>query len=148
MEKPISRESAQAEIERFCDYYMIITDDEEEESQTTKRFLAKLKNALRHGMIWFSDENTDNGQGFIVHQKLRHPIKSQDGSSEINQIDYGVFSGKHKCAVKDEEEDGLGTKRIHQFLASLSGEPASIFGSLKGPDHSIAEALGSIFLLL
>jgi len=130
----ISRESAQAQIDNFLDYYLIDPDDLDDDDQKSavQSTINKLRSGIMKGMV----EIAVDGKPIVKHHTRYTENK--------NVLEYGVLSGQTKRKL-DEIEGRY--KRIHEVLGMLSKVGAAVIMDFEGADMSIAEALGTLFLL-
>lgn len=129
----LSIENAQAELDKLLDYYEIDFDDLPADSKDAiSAVLRKVVKFIRQGRLEIKIED-----GIKCIQTLR------DNSYSIT---YKELNGKAKAAMgskKETDQNG----RIHALLGSLS-DGETVITKLKGPDLSLAECLGGIFLLV
>ena len=133
LEYKLSAESAEAELDKLLEYYEIDIDDLPVESISgIKAVLKKMVKFIRLGRLEIKIED-----GIQCIQTLR--------DSEAT-ITYKELTGKAKTAMGTKEmADQHG--RIFALLGALSDGEAVVL-KLKGPDLSLAECLGGLFLLV
>lgn len=129
----LSTESAEAELDKLLEYYEIDIDDLPPESISgIEAVLKKMVKFIRLGRLEIKTED-----GIQCIQTLR------DSETAIT---YKELTGKAKTAMGTKETtDQHG--RIFALLGALSDGEAVIL-KLKGPDLSLAECLGGLFLLV
>jgi plasmid stabilization system protein ParE len=128
-----SRKVAEQEIEKMLDYYEI--DIDEIEDKDLKRAIRgsfdRLIKAVRLGRLEIKLED-----GIKIVQKLR------DGSTKI---EYREIDGVAKTAMAGKQDaDYYG--KSYALMGSLSNLGEAAIKKLKGPDLSLVEVLGMIFL--
>ena len=130
----ISRESAEAELKRFLDYYEIDGGDfNEEQLKAHEQSKERIIKAIRLGRLEVGED------GFTLIQTLRDPV------GESSTITYGELRGKAKVSMKSKSDtDYYG--RCYAVLGALSGLGDTAIINLRGVDLSLAECIGSIFL--
>lgn len=129
----ISKEVAKEALDSFYDYYEIDMNDLDDDLKmaVAGEVQRKLIKALQSGRLQIS--------GASVKQTLKNP------PGEVTEITYGELTGKAKIAMKGKAEaDHYG--RIYALLGSLSGLGETAITGLKGPDLSLAECVGVLFL--
>jgi len=131
----ISEEIANEQIESLKAYYDIEVDDfpKDVKAAVVSSF-KKVRRAIMAGRL----EIDTAGDDIVIKQTLAKPPEGSDG-----QIVYKEVSGVAKDGLND---DHSSHKKMYYFLGVLSGQGAQIIRKLKGPDLSVAEALGCIFL--
>jgi len=134
----ISRESAEAQFEIFCDYYDFDpeTDIPEEDAQRAafEATIEKVIKAIRKGRLEIID-----GDPLQIIQHLKKP------QGDISTIEYSELTGRHKLAMKDKKgTDNYG--RCYALCGAMSGMGETAICKLKGADLSVVECLGLLFL--
>lgn len=137
----LSEESARAELQKFYDYYEIEIDELDKESedseikvgnQALKKLQTKLLKAIMKGKLEFED----NEKGFFIIQNLRNGQK----------LTYKEIDGQAKTEMgKKREKDYNG--QCYALLGYLCGGGEYVIKQLKGPELSLAEAIGTTLLL-
>ena len=140
----ISRESAEAAVDEFYDYYEI---DPADESEDIREQLLKAKRrlikAVMVGRIEFKEESNKKGiSEMVVYQHLKKPL-----ANGTDVFRYREMSGRAKTAMKGASDNDMAGK-MQSLLGYLSGTSAGIVADLQGVDYSLAESLSAIFLLL
>lgn len=132
-EYKLSEESASAILDKLIEYYEIDLDDLPSASKDSiDATMKKLVKFIRKGRL---EINTEDGIQCI--QTLR------DGKTKIT---YKELCGKAKIAMGSKKEtDHHG--RLFALLGALSDGETTI-AQLKGPDLSLVECLGGLFLLV
>jgi len=127
----LSEESAQEQLNQLLDYYEIDFDDIPTDQKNSFDMIGKkLVKFIRQGRLEIKIED-----GIQCIQTLKN------GSTVIT---YKELTGKAKTAMGTKSaEDGNG--RIYALMGALSDGEAAIM-QLKGPDLSLAECLGAVFL--
>lgn len=129
----LSEDSAKAVLDKLIDYYEIDFDDLPASSKDgMEAVFKKLVKFIRLGRLEVKIQD-----GIQCIQTLR------DGSTTII---YKELNGKAKTAMgtkKETDQNG----RIYALLGALS-EGETMITKLKGPDLSLAELLGGLFLLV
>lgn len=126
----ISKESAQKTLDLFFEYYEI---DHEKEALLAN--FPALTSAIQKGRLEIAVEDGV----LVVTQHLKFP------PGEVGSYVYGEISGKNLLAMKSKAEgDHYG--RIQALLGSLSNLGENAIIKLKGPDMSLANAIGMLFL--
>ena len=130
-EMKLSEESAQEQLNQLLDYYEIdFTDIPTDQKNAFDMIGKKLVKFIRQGRLEIKIED-----GIQCIQTLRNGTTT---------IEYKELSGKAKSAMGTKSaEDGNG--RIYALMGALSDGEAAII-QLKGPDLSLAECLGAVFL--
>jgi len=140
MSEKLSKESAQEQIKLLFDNYNMDPADIEDEKKANS--LLGLKNLLEILVMnrQIEVKETDDG-GVIVEQHLQRPPK--DFANPV--ITYAEICGKHKIAMKDNDEnDNYG--KIHSLMGAMSGLGGTAISQLKTVDMSAIETLGAYFL--
>lgn len=129
----ISVENATESYQSLLDYYEIdLADLPEKERIGLESVAAKLIKWIRQGRLEINLEN-----GIQCIQTLRSGGK----------LIYREIDGASKTAMGTKEmTDQHG--RMYAVLGTLCGEGESVIKMLKGPDLSLAECLGGLFLLV
>lgn len=132
-ELALSEDSAAAQLDRLIDYYEIELDDLPPASKDSiDATMKKLVKFIRKGRLEINLED-----GIQCIQTLR------DGKTKII---YKELCGKAKIAMGSKiETDHHG--RLFALLGALSDGETAVT-QLKGPDLSLAECLGGLFLLV
>lgn len=130
----LSEESAETQIDIFCDYYDIDRNElPESQAEAVDTSIKKISRAIRYGTVEISLNDDDDA---VVTQI----VQTKDGSE--TKIVYGVLSGKNKKAMSKQEDYG----KIYSLLGSLSGLGETAISKLKGAHLSVAECIGMLFL--
>lgn len=140
---PISEEVASDQLDLLLDYYDIEMEDFNEvkiDGASSKAAIQisvrKLTKAIRKGNL----EITFNDGELFVTQKL---IGKKYQRSELK---YKPLGGSAKMAASKYDRDDF-SGRMYAILGAMCGEGAPAIISLVGPDLSVAECLGGLFLL-
>ena len=143
-ENKVSRESAEAAVDEFFDYYEI--DPEDEEPDTRAQLIKakkKLVKAVMAGRLEFKTETNKKGiEEMVVYQHLKKPMAN--GTSTFR---YKEMGGRAKTAMKGANDNDVAGK-MQSLMGYLSGTSASIIADMQGVDYSLAESLSLVFLLL
>jgi len=131
---PLSQETAEAVLDKLIEYYEIDLDDLPIESKSgIEAVMKKMVKFIRMGRLEIKTED-----GIQCIQTLRN--------SETT-LTYGELTGKAKTAMGTKEmNDTHG--RLFALLGVLCGSGEAVILKLKGPDLSLAECLGGLFLLV
>lgn len=131
IEMKLSEESAQEQLNQLLDYYEIdFTDIPTDQKNSFDMIGKKLVKFIRQGRLEIKIED-----GIKCIQTLKNGTTT---------IEYKELNGKAKTAMGTKStEDGNG--RIYALMGALSDGEAAII-QLKGPDLSLAECLGAVFL--
>ena len=129
----ISRENAQKQVDALFEYYELdgasLNDDLRAALDMSG---VKLINAVMRGRLEIVEED---GLKIIQHTR----------SGE--RLEYSELSGKSKIAMgKKAANDNYG--KIYALCGQMTGLGESGISQLKGPDLSLCEALGSVFLIV
>jgi hypothetical protein len=133
-EKRFSAETARGEIQKILDWYLVDLADmtNEKEKSAVMMSIDRLTRAVRAGLLEVKTE-----AGLQVVQILK---------SGKDVITYEEIGGEAKCSM-----DGIPVEnhytRMYTLLGSLSGLGFAAIKKLKGVDNSVAESLGTLFLL-
>ena len=132
-EYKISEESAQFSLDELLDYYEIDFNDlpaaQQDQMGAVERKLIKW---IREGRLEIKTED-----GIQCIQTLRN----------AEQITYREIDGAAKTAMGTKTaEDQHG--RVYAVMGALCGQGETLITKLKGPDLSLAECLGGLFLLV
>ncbi len=133
-ERKFSAETARAEIQKILDWYLFDLSDitDEKQKSAVSMSIDRLARAVRAGLLEVKTE-----AGLQVVQILK---------SGKDVITYEEIGGESKCSM-----DGIPAEnhyqRMYTLLGSLSGMGFAAIKKLKGVDNSIAESLGTLFLL-
>lgn len=130
----LSEESAKEQLDLFFEFYDVDFETLYEEDGSNKvknKIEKKLIKAIRQGKVEF--ENTQ--EEFLVKQNLRNG----------NQFVYHEPTG-HMMSQLDKYKSQH--DKMYNILAMLSKKPVDKIKSISGPDLSIAEFIGLIFLNL
>jgi len=135
MENVISEERATEILNEFFDWYNFDVDviDDEDTKPTLRTSILKMKRAIRQGLL--EVEVTDT---ITITQNLKHEIPTVGKELKYKEID-----GSSKVGIKDSSQS---VAKVYMFLGALCGEGLEVIQKLKGPDLSLAEALGFVFL--
>ena len=127
----LSEDSAQEQLNRLLDYYEIDFDDiPSDQAKSFEMIGKKLVKFIRQGRLEIKTED-----GIQCIQTLRN------GTTIIT---YKELNGKAKTAMGTKSaEDGNG--RIYALMGALS-DGETMITELKGPDLSLVECLGAVFL--
>jgi hypothetical protein len=157
----ISRENAEAIIEKIFDYYELELDDFEDdepkkkdtdvgieiETETEEDDFAKAtkmtyKRLVRFAMKGRIETNERDGE-FKIIQHFRKPLK--DGRQSVT---WGEPTAYAKVQMKKaSEKDAHG--RMLYFMAALCKEfDANTLGNLRGPDMSLMECISAVFFMV
>lgn len=127
-----SKETAKIELQKMFDYYEIDVDDIEDK---------ELKKAIRQGY-----------DRLIKAVRLgRLEVKIEDGIKVIQNlrsgtvIEYKEIDGESKSAMDSYPPEAY-NRRAQALMGALSGDGEAAMRKLKGPDLSLMEMLGLIFL--
>ncbi len=133
--REISKESAQAQLDLFLDFYQIDPLDIDDDSQRSaiKSTLNRIRKAIMTGRV----EVLQDGD-----LEVKQHTKQTENKTVFT---YKEITGKHKRQLDKIGDENY--KRVHTILSSLSGIPVHEFSKLKGADMSISESLGALFLL-
>jgi hypothetical protein len=134
MDYKLSEQSAEDQLNLFLEYYELMEEDIPETQKSA--FISACKRiikAIRLGRLEIT-----NVDGIKIVQTLKNPI------GESQTIEYGRIVGKAKIAMKGKVDDDYG--KMYALLGSLSGLGEVAIQKLEGPDLSIAECLGLLFL--
>jgi hypothetical protein len=129
----LSKETAQAELQKMLDYYEIDIDEIEDKElkKAIKAGYDRLIKAVRLERLQVITED-----GIKIIQKL----KSNGSTVEYREID-----GKSKMAMAGKDEKDYYGKS-YALMGSLSGLGENVISNMKGVDLSLVETLGMIFL--
>lgn len=137
----LSEESAQEELNRFYEYYDIDLSDLDEDdgdeemsigNRAIKSLQKKILKGVRKGVLKFEERD----EGFFIVQTTRRG----------NDISYKEIDGHAKTEMgKKKDNDHSG--KCYALLGYLCGEGENLIKKLKGPDLSLAEAIGTTLLL-
>lgn len=131
----ISEESAKAQADKLLEYY---DTDYEESKLFVKIAYDSLVNHIRKGRV----EVSIGEDGIKVVQNLINPIGKE---KQITSFTYGEIKVSHRIGL----DKAQGTnERQYLLLSMLSGEGIETISKMHGGDVSIADSLGTIFLLL
>lgn len=132
-EYKLSEEAAQEQLDSLLDYYEIELEDlPEAQRQAVKASVRKLVKAIRIGRL----EIDFDGNGAVV---VRQNIRAGE------PLTYREIDGKAKVAMGNKEaNDSYG--RAYALMGSLCGLGETAISQLKGPDLSLVETLGVVFL--
>ncbi len=136
MKKPfiLSEESADKQVDMFCEYYDIDRSEcAESQAEAVETSIKKISKAIRRGTVEIS---LNDDEDIIVTQTI--PLKDESET----KIVYGALSGKNKKAMSKQEDYG----KIYALLGSLSGLGDTAISKLKGAHLSVAECIGMLFL--
>ena len=127
----LSEDNAQEQLNQLLDYYEIDLDDVPDKEKSSYDIVGKkLVKFIRQGRLEIKTED-----GIQCIQTLRNGTTT---------IIYKELNGKAKTAMGTKgAEDGNG--RIYALMGALSDGEATIL-QLKGPDLSLVECLGAVFL--
>lgn len=128
-ENLLSEESAKEQLDLLLDFYDVDLMSLDEEGKLKNIIERKLIKAIQEGRV----EIDNNEDCFQVKQNLR------DGTTFV----YNELTGMAKVQMdrfKGQHE------RLYGLLAMLSKKPIEKIQKISGPDLSIAEYLGLIFL--
>jgi len=135
----ISAKVAQDQLDQLLNKYDIDIDDapNKEQKKVLETSFHRIKKSIRRG---FLEIKVDDQSGKLV---VVHHLQEKKGTT----VEYKGISGKNKIEMKErEEQDQYG--KIYAMMGSLSGLGYSAIRDFEGIDMSIAESLGSIFLLV
>lgn len=133
----LSPESAQAELDKFIEFYELKRDNLNEDQQDVYDSATRsIRDAIIKGRIEILED--DNGN-VIVKQNLRKP-----GATPIT---YKVMTANAKRAMGGKKNQG-DFDRLYNLMSSLSGLGNNAINQLVGPDMSTMENLGYLFLML
>lgn len=140
----ISRESAEAAVDEFFDYYELDPEDEDPDSKAQLvKAKKKMVKAVQNGRLEFKTETNKKGiEEMCVYQHLKKPLAN--GTATFR---YREMGGRAKTAMKGAGENDMAGK-MQSLLGYLSGTSAGIIADLQGVDYSLAESLSLVFLLL
>ena len=131
----VSEEVAREHLQSFLDFYELeaelITDSMKEGYDNA---LDRIIVAIKKGRLEIKEED---GLTLIQH------LKKAPG--EVKTITYGVLKGHAKVAMKGRSEKDF-SGRMYALLGSLSGLGELAIMALEGPDLSLAECIGLVFL--
>ena len=131
----ISEEVAAEQIEAFKKYYEIDIDDLTDNLKPVMvSSFQKLKRAIMSGRL----EIEITEETILVKQHLKREVEGLP-----NPIVYKEVSGRAKMGIKDDSTD---YGKMYGFLGALCGEGPALIQKLTGPDISLAESLGVVFL--
>ena len=127
----LSEDSAQEQLNKLLDYYEIDFNDIPIEQKNAFEMIGKkLVKFIRQGRLEIKTED-----GIQCIQTLRN------GTTTIT---YKELNGKAKTAMGTKGPDD-GNGRIYALMGALS-DGETVITDLKGPDLSLAECLGAVFL--
>lgn len=140
----VSRETAEAAVDEFFDYYEIDPSDEDDDLKgqlvKAKRRLVK---AAMAGRLEFKEEANKKGVSeMVVYQHLKKPL-----ANGTDTFRYREMGGRAKTAMKGASDNDMAGK-MQSLLGYLSGTSAGIIADMQGVDYSLAESLSLVFLLL
>lgn len=137
IEYKLSEESAKEAIKQFLGFYDI---DLDEAGMFLQLACGDLIKHVRTGRVEIvADIEKDS---IKVVQNLKYKIDN------LSKLEYGELHGSHKIQLgKNAKADNV-TERQFVLLASLANENVLTFHKLRRGDVSVAETLGTIFLLL
>ena len=131
----ISEQVAKDQINVFMEYYEL--EDDMIIDQARVGYEAAVKRIIKNIQRGRLEIKNDDGCKLI--QTLRNP------SGAIQTITYGVLKGSAKVAMKSKLETDANGK-VYALLGSISGLGEMAIQSLEGPDLSLAECIGCLFL--
>ena len=128
----LSTEAAQDQFELFTDYYELELSGDMAESARD----AIIK-AVRLGRVTIAEADGK----LSVTQVFKNP------PGDVSEIEWVEISGKHKMAM-DGCKDTEVYARAYRLAGALTGMGEAGIKNLRGPDLSVAESLGVLFLLV
>jgi len=140
----VSRESAEAAVDEFFEYYEVDPSDEiDDVREQLGKAKRKLIKAVMYGRLEFKEETNKKGiSEMVVYQHLKKPL-----SNGTDTFRYREMGGRAKTAMKGASDNDMAGK-MQSLLGYLSGTSAGIIADLQGVDYSLAESLSLVFLLL
>jgi hypothetical protein len=133
----ISEESAKKQIDELLSYYDKEIDDSSLYMLLTYEELVRW---VRKGKIEIEVSN----DSLIVKQTLSRPPKILGG----NMLSYREIRGIDKVMVGKNSNPNNSVERQFTLLAALSAQDIKVFHEMRAGDVSVAETIGSFFLLL
>jgi hypothetical protein len=139
----ISKETAKDQLDQLLNYYDLDPDDYKEIQVDGNSAgiaidvsIKKITKAIMKGRLEITLD--DNGRPFVV-QHLVGRYKS------VDKLTYKPITGSAK--VEMDKRKGESNSKLYALMGSLSGEGAEIIQALEGPDLSLVESLGGLFLM-
>lgn len=131
MDKKLTEEIAEQQLQVFLDYYELEAEDLTEKQINVYETVAKrIKKSIRKGRLTIEGD-LDN---------LKMTYKTKNG----HELSFKELTGKAKLAMKSDSHDG----QTQELIGYLTGEGASVISDLSGADLSVMESLGLLFLLV
>ena len=132
----ISEESAKKQLKIFNEYYEFKTSLVPATSrEAVDSAIDRILDAIINGRLTIRESS----DGVELVQKFKFP------PGEKSEMTYGVLTGKTKVALKTKtEQDNFG--KMYALVGSLTGIGDDGIQALKGPDLSLAECIGCLFL--
>jgi len=132
----ISEKVAKDQFKVFVDYYDLdLTLIPASARESVDSAIDRIMKAITKGRL----EIRESESGVELVQTFKFPM------GEKSSMVYGVLTGKTKVSLKTKsEQDPFG--RMYALAGSLTGIGDDGIMALKGPDLSLAECIGCLFL--
>ena len=132
----VSEQVAKDQFKIFADYYDLdVTLVPASARESVDSAIDRIMKAIKQGRL----EIRTSESGVELVQTFKFPM------GEKSSMTYGVLTGKTKVALKTKsEQDPFG--RMYALAGSLTGIGDDGIMALKGPDLSLAECIGCLFL--
>jgi hypothetical protein len=139
-ERKISEEKALKDFQSLLDYYDMEPDDlkdikvdQGDVMQSFEYTKKRIVRAITKGRIEIKNEG---GRPIIVHHL----------TGQEKKLEYKPVSGKAKLEMGKIESNN--NERLYTLMGVLCGEGKTTIQGLEGPDLSLVEVLGNLFLLV
>lgn len=135
MEK-ISREVAQAEVEKWLDYKRVNSKKRE----TYEDNIETLVESITNGFLTL-------GEDHVFQHSLKFPITNSDGETTVSTLEYKPRIKvseiqKYMQGIKPTDGDG----RVAGLIAALTGKTKAIVKDMDTEDYTISQAIAIFFL--
>ena len=138
----LSEENAQKQVDLLFEWYgrKWETLDKDQQTALSSHCIA-LVNAIRKGHLEIKKDQDE----LKIHQTL---LMGYSKLSDMAELNYKEVNAKAKRMIPDPSDDCNHYSRIYSLIQYLTGLSKAQFDSLRSEDLRVAEALGSLFLLL
>ena len=138
VDNKISRESAEAQIQEWFDYFLIDKEDiaNEEGEEVLETVMNVLVRGIQKGLLEISTED-----GLMVRQHLKKEI---DG---ISQIEYTDKVAKAKIAMGTSKNKNV-QLRMNEFMSTLGDVPVQVLAKMQGADLTILGRVALVFSMV
>ena len=134
----MSKDVASLEVDKWLDFKQV----EDEKRKTNKDSIEAIVNSIAAGILSLNQDT------FEFTQKLKFPIKSQDGT----QVIASVFKYKARLSMREIKanvkniDSGSTFDMLTAYTSALTGEGTGVLDGMDTEDNKVAQSIAIFFL--